>query len=64
MDDGRPYRLGLFLGSDIGQAEVEGCPEGWLLAILDSRGSIEGSSLGWDEGCDLGQSKTKGCEEG
>ena len=64
MDDGCPDKLGLLLGCDVGQSEIEGFPEGWPLGTLDNEGFIDGCLLGWDDGCDVGQSEIEGCSEG
>ena len=34
------------------------------MGILESKGSIEGWLLVWDDSCDVGQSETEGCSEG
>mmetsp|Transcript_14857 Transcript_14857/g.32266 ORF Transcript_14857/g.32266 Transcript_14857/m.32266 type:complete len:101 (+) Transcript_14857:506-808(+) len=60
MDDGRPEKLGLSLGCNVGQSEIEGCSEGWPLGILDNEGFMDGLVLGWYDGWDVGQSETEG----
>ena len=60
MDDGRPDKVGLSLGCDVGQSETEGCSDVWPLGILDNEGFIEGCLLVWDDGCDVGQSDIGG----
>ena len=60
MNEGCPDIDGNLLGWDFGQSKTDGCPEGWLLGMLDDVGIIDGFSLGCDDGCDVSKSETEG----
>ena len=44
-DDGRPDKLGLSLGCDVGQFEMDRFSMSWLLGIVDNEGFMDGCML-------------------